>query len=437
MRAPSPGISGLHWYIRLAAVFAMVLVIGIAAGVLIERNIIANPATAPSQFANLDAVANIIEENYYYRPTDPTEESTWTAGLEQQAINGMLGSLDDTYTRYLPPADAEAAANQLAGKYEGIGVTIGTENEHLVITGLLQGGPAEQAGLLAGDVLTAVDGRPVVAGDDVSSMIKGPAGSQVELKIQRPGASEPVSITVTRQEIVTPPVTYAMIPNTSIALIRISIFGDQTTPLVTRFLQQATADGATGVILDLRGNGGGWVTSAQEVIGRFVQSAQGPALYEDTTSAPGGEVGLPIVNGEEPLYAGPLVVLVDGNTASAAEIVAGSLKDYDRALIVGRKTFGKGSVQRIYDFKDGASMRVTIAEWLTPSKGRIQDVGIAPNIPVSIDEHTSTGQDADLAHAVALLKAGQSRPTDLAKGPAATPVPVASPGATPETSPAP
>lgn len=428
-RSAVPSLTGFHWYVRVGAIFAMVLVVGIAAGMLVERSLVAEPTAPEPQFKSLEAVTSIIEDNYYYRPADPTEEATWTAQLEQQAITGMLGSLDDTYTRYLEPDAARSASNQLAGKYEGVGITIGSENDRIVISKVLPGGPAAQSGILEGDAILAVDGRKVVAGDDISTQIQGPAGTHVNLEILRPGAAESFRVDVTRKEIVTPPVSYTMIPNTTIALIRIDIFGDQTTTLVTEFLKQAERDKATGVVLDLRGNGGGWVTSAQEVIGRFVSSGSGPALYEDTTSAAGGEVPLPIVNGPESVYWGPLVVLVDAGTASASEIVAGALKDYDRALIVGRRTFGKGSVQRIYDFKDGASMRVTVAEWLTPSKGRIQEVGIAPNVDVAIKNHATSGQDADLAQAIALLKAGQHRPSDLAQGPPATPA--ASPVAIP------
>ncbi|MGI8483062.1 MAG: S41 family peptidase [Thermomicrobiales bacterium] len=400
----------------------MVLLVGIVAGMLVERRIIADPSAPQPQFKSLEAVTSIIEDNYFYRPTEATAEATWTAQLEQQAITGMLGSLDDAYTRYLDLDAARSASNQLAGKYEGVGITIGTENDRVVISKIVPGGPADQAGVLVGDAILTVDGQKVAAGDDISSMIQGPAGTHVSLEVLRPGTSQPIQIDVTRQEILTPPVSYAIIPNTTIALIRIDIFGDQTTSLLTGFLKAAEQDHATGVVLDLRGNGGGWVTSAQEVIGRFVSSKDGPALFEDTTSAAGGEVALPIVNGPDPIYNGALIVLVDAGTASAAEIVAGALQDYNRAMIVGRKTFGKGSVQRIYDFKDGASMRMTVAEWLTPGKNRIQAVGIAPNVDVKISDHAESGKDADLTQAIALLCSGQNRPTDLAQGSSANPV---------------
>lgn len=418
----------MHWYLRLATVFLLVLLTGAAGGMLVERNILSrNHVPAADGLQTLDAVNGILIDNYYYRPSDPAQLKVWEEKLEQQAIAGMLGGLDDTYTRYLEPVDSRTASDQLAGTYEGIGITF-QETDRIVITEVAAGGPAEKAGIVPGDVLATVDGRPVAPGDDVRSLVLGESGTTVTLGIIRAGGSAPVDVAVVRGQIVVPPVTWTMLPDTTIAYIKVDLFGDQTTALVTQFLGDAQNRGATGVILDLRSNGGGWVKSAQEVIGRFVPASQGPALYEDTSNAAGGEVALPIVNGATPIYTGPLVVLVDGLTASAAEIVAGSLKDYDRALIVGRQSYGKGSVQRIFAFQDGSSMRVTVAEWLTPSRGRIQDVGVLPNVPVTPGEGAHTS-DPDIAQAVALLNAGQSKPSDLAAHPPATPAP--SPAASP------
>ncbi|MGC4192195.1 MAG: S41 family peptidase [Thermomicrobiales bacterium] len=424
--ARKPGIGQTQWYLRLAAVFLLVLLTGAAGGMLVERNILSRAQTQiPDDLQTLDAVDSILVENYYYRPSDPAELAAWENKLEQQAIAGMLGSLDDTYTRYLEPADAETAANQLAGSYEGVGITY-QSTDKILITEVAAGGPAEKAGIKPGDVLVSVDGRDVVPDDDVRSLVLGESGTTVTLGILRSGSATPVSVPVVRGKVIVPPVSWKMLDGTSIAYLRIDLFGDQTTALVTQFLHEAEERKATGVILDLRSNGGGWVKSAQEVIGRFVNASQGPALYEDTSNAAGGEVAMPILNGSSPLYSGPLVVLVDGATASAAEIVAGSLKDYNRALIVGRQTYGKGSVQRIFSFQDGSSMRVTVAEWLTPSRGRIQDVGVQPNVPVTLGAGES---DPDIAQGIALLQAGQNKPSDLAGNPPATPV--ASPGASP------
>ncbi|MGN6483149.1 MAG: S41 family peptidase, partial [Thermomicrobiales bacterium] len=298
-------IGSTQWYIRLAAVFLLVLLTGAAGGALIERNILSrSQADAPDDLQTLDAVNTILVDNYYYRPSDPSELKAWEAKLEQQAIAGMLGSLDDTYTRYLEPADAQSAASQLAGSYEGVGITF-QATDRIEITEVTPGGPAEKAGIVVGDVLVSVDGRAVSPGDDVRSLVLGESGTTVTLGILRPGSSTPIAVPVVRGKIVVPPVSWKMLTGTGIAYIRIDLFGDQTTALVTQFLQDAEAQHAKGVILDLRSNGGGWVKSAQEVIGRFVNASQGPALYEDTSNATGGEIAMPIVNGTTPVYTGP------------------------------------------------------------------------------------------------------------------------------------
>lgn len=396
--------------VRLVLVMAIVLIVGMTIGIVIGRDIIAQDGSGSQQFTKLDAVRDLIDDNYYYRPDAATAEATWESDLEGGAIDGMLGTLDG-YTRYLPPDDAADAQDQLAGAYEGIGITVASEDGTYRITNVVEGGPADQAGVRADDRIVSVNGTTLGESVDVSALIKGPAGSDVTLGIERGDPATSLTITATRAEIVTPQVHYELLAESKVAVITVDIFGDQTTSLVTQFLQQAEADGASGVVLDLRGNGGGWVSSAQEVIGRFVSANDGPALYEDATIEDGGESPMPIVNGDDPLYTGAVVVLVDKNTASAAEIVAGALQDYDRAVIVGQTTYGKGSVQRIYDFTDSSSLRITVAEWLTPNGSRLQGVGITPDVAIAEDDASS--DDPELAQAVALIEAGQVSPSDL------------------------
>ena len=246
--------------------------------------------------------------------------------------------------------------------------------------------------------------------------LRGPVDSEVVLTIMRPGTEGPVDVAITREAIIVHPVAWEMIEGTSYMQISIDIFGDRTTQELDQALAEAEANGATGIVLDLRGNGGGWVTSAQETIGRFLDASVGPAMYEDTSPTRGGETPLDIINGDAPPTDLPLIVLVDENTASAAEIVAGSLRDYDRALVIGAPTFGKGSVQRIFDFADGASLRVTVAEWFTPSKGRIQDEGIRPDVLLTTAPNGSSDGDPFLSAATSFLNNGMTKPTDLALG---------------------
>jgi len=231
-------------------------------------------------------------------------------------------------------------------------------------------------------------------------------------------------------------VSYRLIPESTVAVLQVTVFGDNTTAELDAALKQAKNDGVTGVILDLRNNGGGWVDSAQQMIGRFVPESSGPALYEQLDPDGSERTPQPIIPGEVAMYDVPLVVLVNAGTASASEIVAGALRDYDRAVIVGERTFGKGSVQRVHDFQDGSSARITFAEWLTPGEKRIQGEGIEPDVAVSAG---SEGESVDyqLDRAIEVLTGNPSKSGDLVVPPATPPVTLeASPAVSPVASPA-
>jgi carboxyl-terminal processing protease len=163
----------------------------------------------------------------------------------------------------------------------------------------------------------------------------------------------------------------------------VTIFGDNTTGELDQALARAEAEGVEGIVLDLRGNGGGWVTSAQEMVGRFVPEESGPALYQDVDPSDEELASEPIIGGGARAFDVPLAVLVDGGTASASEIVAGAIRDYERGVLVGENTFGKGLVQRVHDFDDGSSARVTFARWLTPDQIPIPEEGLVPDVVVA------------------------------------------------------
>jgi carboxyl-terminal processing protease len=419
----SRSMSPLHLYVRMTALFLLVLLIGVAGGVVIGRESVADGVNA--SVSDVDAVTDVLLNSYYYRPVTDEDQQVFASSLEEHAISGMLSSLNDDYTRYLPPDDAQLAASELEGEYGGIGVTLQEVGGLVSVARVLPESPAAAAGLAPGDVVERIDNRPVASleGDLTGLDLRGPVGSTVELTVVQAAASGPITVGVERQAIVVHQVTWEMIPGTTYMRIVVSIFGDRTILELDEALAAAQDAGATGIVLDLRGNGGGWVKAAQETLGRFLDDSVGPAMYEDTTPGRGDEVAIPILNGETNPTVLPLIVLVDGNTASAAEIVAGSLRDYDRALVVGVPTVGKGSVQRIFDFSDGASLRVTVAEWFTPSKGRIQDEGVRPDVLLSATDGSSAlGGDPFVAAAVSHLDRGASKPTDLASlPPVATP----------------
>ena len=413
-RQPASHLSAGHSYLRMTAVFALVLLVGMAGGIWVGRVTASDP---DDSFVALDAVAELLNGNYYYRPTDPGDTEAFNSSLEQNAISGMLTSLDDDYTRYLLPADAQVAEDELTGQYGGIGVTLQETGGVVTVARIGPDTPAAHAGIRVGDIVQRIDSRPVASIDYPLHGVdlRGPVGSTVVLTVLQQGAEGPIDVSIEREAIVVHPVTYQMVAGTTYVWIHIDIFGDRTTAELDQALAFGAESGATGIILDLRGNGGGWVQSAQETIGRFLPSSVGPAMYEDSDPGPGGMTEKPIINGEQGPTDLPLIVLVDQGTASAAEIVAGSLRDYDRALVVGEPTFGKGSVQRIFDFQDGASLRVTVAEWFTPSRGRIQDEGIRPDVLLTTGGTQSASGDPFINAAVSFHEVGKTRPTDLAQ----------------------
>lgn len=410
-------------HVLLASVALFLVTAGFAGGLAVERFVIGHDGPG----GPLDAAMTVIENDYYYRPTDEAGRATMESGMEQGAMSGALSSLDDQYTRYLGPDDSRDASADLSGIDGGVGIEVRWEQGVAVIWNVVERSPAANAGIQRGDVLTRVDGAEPANGDTAAleRMLRGDVGSNVSLEIVNPESGSARTYDLVREEVIVPQVVYHPLPDTTYAVIAISIFGDQTTSQLDAALAQAKSDGVTGLVLDLRGNGGGWVRSAQETLGRFLSVDVGPAFYEDATPGPGEDMAVPIIapaNGSVSRL--PVVVLVDGSTASAAEIVAGSLKDYDRAIVVGEQTFGKGSVQRIYEFSDASTMRVTVAEWFTPSKGRIQGRGIAPDIAVDNGAHPTT--DYVLGAAIDCLNTGRTRPSMLTATPA-TGTPAATP----------
>lgn len=377
--------------VRSLVLCAFLLVGGFFGGLLVERNFVGAPDDG--MYADLEAVQDVIEDDYYYYPTSSDDLIELESDMEAGAINGALGTLGDSYTRYLDIDDSQTAQEGLQGKYGGVGIEVIIEGDIAFVSVVVPESPADEVDIDRGDVIEQINGARVQTTDtnDVLRMLRGDIGTELSITLVRPSTGEVLDHTLTLEEIVIPPVTLEFIEGTTYAWLRISLFGDTTVADLDAAIAQIRARGSSGVILDLRGNGGGWVVAARQTLGRFIDPSLGPAMFEDTSASNEGMTEMPIEADEEvvPLDL-PMVVLIDGGTASASEIVAGALKDYNRAMLVGETTFGKGSVQRIYEFSDGSTMRVTVAEWFTPSRARIQSEGIRPDVEVPASSQSTT-----------------------------------------------
>jgi carboxyl-terminal processing protease len=321
--------------------------------------------------------------------------------LMRGAIQGMLDSLGDDHTAYMDPVTQEAIDTQLQGQYEGIGAIVDTTVDYLTIVSTYPDTPAEKAGLEPGDQIIAVDGNDMTEVDPelVRRKVIGPAGTEVDLPILREGTEKPFDVQVTRAKITLPNVDSKMLEG-DIGYVLLYTFGDRTIRTCTMLSRDLMAQKPKGLILDLRNNGGGYLHVAIDVASEFIED--GVVVYEqygdgtrETFEAKGNGLATEI----------PLVVLVNAGSASASEIVAGAIQDYDRAELVGETSFGKGSVQIVTDLVDNqGAVRVTIARWLTPKERMIHDVGLEPDVKVELtDEDIKADRDPQLDKAVEIL----------------------------------
>jgi carboxyl-terminal processing protease len=338
---------------------------------------------------------NIVHDQYVDQPVDDTK-------MMQGAISGMMDSLGDPHSSYMDPTQYQQQLSPLEGEYEGIGAWIDTTGDYVVIIAPITGSPAEAAGLQSGDKVIAVDGEDMtgIDGELVQKRILGPAGTDVTLTIVRESEPQPFDVTITRAKVTIPSVEGEMLDQ-NIAYVQISTFAQNTDTELQNTLKSLLAQNPDGLILDLRYNGGGYLDTAIDVVSEFLPADQ-VAMYEEfgdgtrrtlTTSNKGTAKDI------------PLVVLVNEGTASASEITAGAIQDYGRGVLVGVKTYGKGSVQNWVPLQnDQGAIRVTIARWLTPKERQINLVGLEPDYSVELtDEDMQNGIDTQLNKAIQLL----------------------------------
>ncbi len=320
-----------------------------------------------------------VRKNYVdQRDIDPKKE---TYG----AIEGMLETLgDDGHTRFLTPEEREQNDQSLSGTYVGIGVQLEENNGEVVVAAPIEGSPAEKAGISSDDVIVAVDGKSVRGADvsEVVEKVKGPEGTRVELTLRHEG--ERRSYDLQRAEIKSPVASWAMIPDTDVALVLLSSFSDDSAQQLQKAFQEAKAAGARRFILDLRNNPGGRLDQAVEMAGYFLEPESVVYIRKDAS----GEREEIMVEGDPESTNAPLTVLVNENSASSAEILAGALRDNARAPVIGETTFGTGTVLSEFVLRDGSSILLGVAEWLTPDGDFIRETGITPDIRVPLEEGT-------------------------------------------------
>ncbi len=321
--------------------------------------------------------------------------------LMHAALRSMVEALGDPHTAFMDPNQVQQSNIQLEGEYDGIGAFVDTTTEFVTIIAPMEGSPAERAGLKPGDMVIAVDGEDMtsVPGDAVINRILGPAGSPVVLTIQREDEPQPFDVEVIREHISVPSVQGEILEG-NIAYVQLFTFGSNSVTELHDKLVDLLAENPKGLILDLRNNGGGFLNTAVSITSEFITS--GIVLYEeygdgtrDEYSAFSGGIATDIY----------LVVLVNQGTASASEILAGAIQDYERGLLVGETTFGKGSVQQPVSLSnDQGALRITVAHFLTPDERLIHGVGLTPEVVVVLtDEDFDNDLDPQLDRAIELI----------------------------------
>jgi carboxyl-terminal processing protease len=387
----------MHTLKRLLIAGAM-LVLVFLAGFTFAK-VLDRATSNSSAQSQADRYAQVLSDlqRHYYKPLD-------AAKLGQKGINALLASLHDPYTVYFSPQQAKQFEQELSGSYTGIGVAVDVKSGRLTVTRVFPSSPAAKAGIAPGEVIVSIDGAPTAgkpASADVTR-ITGPAGTTVRLQLQRATRPHSLTLTLTRRPISLPLTTSRLLSDhgTKVGYVSLSSFAEGAGAKVRDAIAKLQSRGAKYIVFDLRDNGGGLVSEAQSVAsdflpaGKVVVTTQGAHAAKETLKTTGGTATTL-----------PVVVLVNGNTASASEIVTGALQDYGRATVIGSTTFGKGVVQTVLPLSGGAELKITIASYRTPLGRDINHKGIEPSIVVA--GKATGGKDLALARALRFIAAGR------------------------------
>jgi carboxyl-terminal processing protease len=381
----------------IAIVLAVCLIF--AAGAFTGYFFRVNPAGNPGfneLFRPFFQAWDIVHNQYLEQPVDDTL-------LMQGAIKGMMDSLGDPYTGYMDPEEYRLQNTPLQGEYTGIGAYVDTSGDALIFISPMPGSPAEAAGIQPGDTVIMIDGEDMrdIEPDLVLKRILGPEGTTVVITVEREGETEPLEFTIERAVIAIPTVDQTMLED-QIGYIRLYSFSSNSADEFNSALTTLLDEGAQSLIVDLRSNSGGYVDTAVDIISNFINN-KATVLIEEWGDGSRNEY---TARGNPSAPDIPMVILVDAGSASASEIMAGALQDYDRAKLIGTTTFGKGLIQNwIPLVGDNGAVRVTIARWLTPHEQQIQGDGLTPDITIEFtDEDIQAGNDVQLNAALEYLQ---------------------------------
>jgi carboxyl-terminal processing protease len=342
----------------------------------------------------LDEAWEVAESQFYGQL--PTDQSR-TYG----AVRGMMESFKDPYSVFVEPPQTELQSQQLSGKFGGIGASVRRENDGRYVLSPFPDRPAAQAGVQEGDVLVNVDDTPITTEmrlEDITSRLRGEVGTRVKIEIDRVG--QQLAFEITRAEISVPSVTWRILSQApDVGYVKLNIFAQTSKEELIAAVDDLRKQGAAKLIFDLRDNGGGLLDASIDIAGQFVD---GKVVSEKRREGGSRDFMADATGAARDL---PLVVLVNGSTASASEIVAGAIQDRGRGVLVGTKTYGKGSVQNVIPLSDGSSLHVTVAEWLTPSGRQITGQGLQPEVVVELTgDDAANGRDPQLDRAITAFR---------------------------------
>jgi carboxyl-terminal processing protease len=335
-----------------------------------------------------DEVINTIEDKYYKKV--PRSQ------LDNASLKGIVESLGDRFSNYFSPSETKTFDAALNGQYEGIGITVNPTDRGLEVVGVFVNSPAAKAGIRKGDVIVAVNGQSIkgAASRGASDKIQGKPGTSVQLSVSSPGETRPRVLTVKRAKIQQPVADGRVVTDKGdkIGVVSLATFSEGAHAKLKEQVDKVLKQGAKGLVLDLRGNGGGLLQEGRAVASIFVPKGlivrtDGPHSPEQKLNATGGAISPSI----------PMTVLVDGGTASAAEIVTGALRDYDRATVVGSKTFGKGVFQEIEPLSNGGALELVVGRYFLPHGENISGTGIEPQVSAKDDQKTPRDEALDSA----------------------------------------